>query len=333
MSKIYTISVLFSLLFFSCSSDNDTIKGCMDADALNHNPDAVEEDGSCEYTLFSGPDTIEVDPSKINRKVLIVGIDGFRSDVMTEQITPFMYNLSQSRNGYYNLIHTAEEITYSGPNWTAMLTGVHQAKHGVLNNSFEVDNYNTYPPFFHYIEQAQNSINTTSIVNWTPINTYVVSGFADSAPTESMNDADVFQEAQDLLLNSEADILFLQFDELDGAGHSHGFSPGVIEYTNTANTIDSYAEDLFNIVENKRNEGEEWLFFIISDHGGEGFSHGDAEDPNVKQTVFFAEHPDLVFQADCCYFSNQTDLAPAILKFLGISSEEFDFNTDGNEIF
>ena len=324
--------MLFSLFLISCSSDDETIAGCMDTNALNYIDEAVEEDGSCEYTLFNGPDTIEVDPSKINRKVLIVGIDGFRSDVMTEQITPFMYNLSQSRNGYYNLIHTAEEITYSGPNWTAMLTGVHQAKHGVLNNSFEVNNYNTYPPFFHYIEQAQSSINTVSIVNWTPINSYVTLGFADSSPTESMNDADVFQGAQDLLVNSEADILFLQFDELDGAGHSHGFNPGVIEYTNTANTIDSYAETLFNIIETKRKTGEDWLFFIISDHGGEGFSHGDAEDPNVKQTVFFAEHPDLSFQADCCYFSSQVDLVPTILDFIGMSSEEFDFNKDGNSV-
>ena len=332
MNKIYIIVVLFSLLLTSCGSDDETVVGCMDADALNYNADAVEEDGSCEYTLFNSPDSIEADPSKINRKVLIVGIDGFRSDVMTEQITPFMHNLSQSRNGYYNLIHTTEAITYSGPNWTSMLTGVHQAKHGVLNNSFEVNNYNTYPPFFHYIEQVQSSINTVSIVNWIPINNYVASGFADSSPTQSLNDEDVFQEAQDLLLNSEADVLFLQFDELDGAGHSHGFSPGVIEYTNTANNLDSYVQSLFNIIESKRKAGEDWLFFIISDHGGEEFSHGDAENPNINQTVFFAEHPDLSFQADCCYFSSQADLAPSILDFMGISSEEFDFNKDGNSV-
>lgn len=303
MNKLYVVTILFALFFISCKSDNER-----------------------------GPDVIDIDPSKINRKVLVIGIDGFRSDAMTEQITPFMYNLSQSRNGYYNLIHNAEEITYSGPNWTSMLTGVHQSKHGVLNNSFEVDNYDTYPPFFHYIEKAQNSINTASIVNWTPINTYVSIDFADIAPTESMNDASVFQEAKDLLLSSSVDVLFLQFDELDGAGHSHGFSPGVIEYTNTANTLDTYSEDLFSIIENKRKMGEDWLFFIISDHGGEGFSHGDAENPNVKQTVFFAEHPDLSFQSGCCYFSSQVDLAPTILNFMGISSQEFDLNKDGNSI-
>ena len=336
MKKLVILYISSFTCFFSCNSNDNpsdpTIAGCTDSDALNYNSEAEEDDGTCEYSTFSGPDVIEIDSSKINKKVLVVGIDGFRSDVMTEQITPFMYNLSQSRNGYYNLIHTTEEITYSGPNWTSMLTGVHQNKHGVLNNSFEVDNYNVYPPFFYYIEQAQSSINTASIVNWTPINTYTTSGFTDSAPTQSINDENVFQEAQDLLLNSEADILFLQFDELDGAGHSHGFSPGVLEYTNTANNLDSYVESLFNIVESKRKIGEDWIVFIISDHGGEEFSHGNAENPNIHQTVFFAEHPQLSFQADCCYFSSQVDLAPTILDFLGISSEEFDFNKDGNSV-
>ena len=32
---------------------------------------------------------------------------------------------------------------------------------------------------------------------------------------------------------SNPDVLFLHFDELDGAGHGHGFSSLVEEYTNT----------------------------------------------------------------------------------------------------
>ena len=303
---LFPLALMF--LFSSCDPDE------------NANPNPNE-----------GPDTITVDSLKINRKVLIVGIDGFRSDVMQESMTPFMFAL-QNRNSYYNIIHETEAITYSGPNWTSMLTGVHQNKHNVLDNSFENYNYNDYPPFFYYLNQANVGIQTSSTVNWTPINNYVLSDYSDYAPEESMNDLVVFENVKQILLEQEpldADVLFVQFDELDGAGHSYGFSPQTEEYVNTANTIDSYSSELYNIIENKRLKGEDWMFIIISDHGGEGTSHSNGSHPDVNRTIFFAEHPDIQFKADCCYFSNQADLAPTVLDFLGISSVHFNNNSDG----
>tara|TARA_B100000530_G_scaffold332816_1_gene279777 strand:- start:389 stop:1333 length:945 start_codon:yes stop_codon:yes gene_type:complete len=312
MNKIiYLFPLALMFVFSSCDPDE------------NANPNPNE-----------GPDTITVDSLKINRKVLIVGIDGFRSDVMQESMTPFMFNL-QDRNNYHNLTHQTEEITYSGPNWSSMLTGVHQNKHNVLDNSFQNDNYSNYPPFFHYLHEANVGIQTASLVNWSPINIHILAGHADYAPESSMNDATVFENAKQILLEQnplEADVLFLQFDELDGAGHEYGFSPTAEEYVNTATILDTYASDLFDIIENKRANGEDWMFIIISDHGGEGTSHSDGEHSNVNTTIFFAEHPDMLFKANCCYFSNQTDLGPTVLDFLGISSLHFENNTDGNSI-
>ena len=292
---------------------------------------------SCERNerINNVDDILTIDSEKINRKILVVGIDGFRSDAMQESVTPFMYSLTQHSNAYYNLTHNTEGITYSGPNWSSMLTGVHMDKHNVTDNSFDGRNYDNYPSFFYYIEQASKNINTASIVNWTPINYYTLSNQADLVPLESMNDAEVFEYAKNILEdknNVNPDILFLQFDELDGSGHSYGFHSLVPEYTNTANILDSYAQELFNIIENRRANGEDWLYFIISDHGGEGTSHSDASDPNINQTIFFAQHPELPFKASCCYVSSQVDLAPTILDFIGISSSQFELNKDGTSI-
>ena len=293
---------------------------------------------SCEpdenSNVNQDPDVITVDSLKIHRKALIIGIDGFRSDVMQENMTPFMFAL-QNKNSYYNLAHQTEGITYSGPNWTSMLTGVHQNKHNVLDNSFDNYNYNDYPPFFHYLNQANIDMETSSIVNWTPINNFVLSDYSDYAPESSMSDLIVFENAQNILLEQDpldGDVLFLQFDELDGAGHSYGFSPTTEEYVNTANTLDSYASNLYNIIQDKRGNGEDWMFIIISDHGGEGTSHSDGSHPDVNRTIFFVEHPDIQFKADCCYFSHQPDLAATVLDFMGISSAHFNNNTDGFSI-
>ncbi len=277
---------------------------------------------------------ITIDDSlKVKRKVLVVGIDGFRSDAMQQAITPFMYELSQKNSAYYTSYHVVEEYTWSGPNWSSILNGVHSEKHNVTRNVFINNNYQTYPSFFSYIEEADSNINTVSIVNWTPINNFILSSHVDYAPLESMNDSLVFENAKNMLVNSNPvspDVMFLHFDELDAAGHSYGFSPFISEYRNTLNKLDLYVETLFNIIQSKRNKGEDWIFFIVSDHGGQGTGHSDTKNPHVNTTVFFTQHPYLTFKSN--YISNQADLAPTILDFMGISNLEFDCKTDGVSI-
>lgn len=279
-------------------------------------------------------DILSLDPAIGNRNVLIVGIDGFRSDALTEKITPFMHELSSRDDVYFTSFHKTEEDTYSGPNWSSILTGVHYDKHNVVDNSFVGSRFSTYPPFQYYLELAYQQINTFSITNWTPINTYVCEKYLDYTSESTLNDSMVFEEVRELLVNSLSlapDVLFLQFDELDAAGHSYGFSSEVSEYANTLFKIDVFVESLFNIIEEKRNDlGENWLFLIVSDHGGDGTGHGDAENPHINQTIFFSQHPELNFIPN--YTTNQADLAPTILDYMGVVIEEIDCKMDGISI-
>ena len=88
---------------------------------------------------------------------------------------------------------------------------------------------------------------------------------------------------------------------------------------------------MFNTINTKRLAGEDWLIMVVSDHGGDGTGHGDAQNPHINQTIFFAHHPNLIFKNQ--YTSSQADLAPTILDFLGISNPNFDCQTDGVSIF
>ena len=276
---------------------------------------------------------ILLDPLKTKNKVIIIGIDGFRSDAMTQDITPFMYNLFSKENCYTTLSHAVEEDTYSGPNWSSILTGVHYKKHNVTDNSFEGSRFDKYPPFFDYIKRAIPDKNTASIVNWTPINENILSDYVDYAPIHASNDSLVFETTKNLLVNShpiDADIIFIHFDELDAAGHAFGFCPNILEYRKTLNILDSYIENLLNIINNKRDSGDNWLFVVVSDHGGDGTGHGDASNPNINRTVLIAEHPSLEFKQN--YTSNQTDIAVTILDFIGLSDSKFDCRKDGMSI-
>lgn len=123
-------------------------------------------------------------------------------------------------------------------------------------------------------------------------------------------------------------VLFLQFDELDGAGHSYGFHPSVGEYASTLGAIDGYIENLVSIIEGKRLQGEDWLICVVSDHGGEGTGHGDQpDDDDVNRTIMFMNSTSETFNQ--WYTSSQRDLAPTILDFMGIESAEFNCKTDG----
>jgi predicted AlkP superfamily pyrophosphatase or phosphodiesterase len=282
---------------------------------------------SCEFQ----DDSVKVDSLKINNKVVIIGVDGFRSDAMTQAITPSIYEFSQ-RNVYKNLSHLTEEDTYSGPNWSSILTGVHYNKHNVTDNSFDGSLFDMFPTFLYYIENNVNSINTSSIVNWLPINQKILSKNVDYTNSQ-ISDSLVFVEALNLLLNNEPikpDILFLHFDELDAAGHNYGFSPNIIEYTKTLKNIDLYVDSLVTIIDNKRLFGENWMCILVSDHGGDGYSHGDYNNIKIRETVLIVEHPSQNFKLK--HKSNMTDIAPTILDFLGISSAKFDCSSDGQSI-
>lgn len=291
-----------------------------------------EVDLNCPEWIDSCSDTsIETDPSKSNRKVLVIGIDGFRADAMQEAITPFLFNLATNQETYYTDQNEVERLTFSGPNWSSLCNGVNVCKHQVTSNGFGGNRLGQFPHFFKYIKEAYPQKNVASIVHWTPINEHLAAPFADYAPIEDINDNDVFEMAQTVLLQGNPinpDILFLQFDELDGAGHSYGFHPSVAEYASKLTTIDEYIESLFSAIELKRQNGEDWLVCIVSDHGGEGTGHSDQpDDEDVNRTILFLNSTSETFNE--WYMSSQRDLVPTVLDFMGIESAEFNCKTDG----
>ena len=114
-------------------------------------------------------------------------------------VDPRDYTVSlcvSQRNAYFNLSHLTEEDTYSGPNWSSILTGVHYDKHNVTDNSFDGRGFHVFSDCVQYIERHADSLNTSSIVNWLPINQYALSQDVDFSINSQLNDSLVLQEAQ-----------------------------------------------------------------------------------------------------------------------------------------
>jgi predicted AlkP superfamily pyrophosphatase or phosphodiesterase len=290
---------------------------------------------TCQTMDFSQCQLNEVtyDTSKAGRHVLIIGIDGFRADAMTAANSPLLHQLSEDPQVYFTDMNQIEDFTFSGPNWSSLVTGVHWCKHQVTDNDYSSNNLNQTPHFFKLVEQANSALNTISYVNWTPINEHSAAEHADLAPTESANDQEIFEMAIAAVEHGQPvvpHVLFLQFDELDGAGHSYCFSPSSAEYTSTLSIIDGYIAQLHSVITERRNDGEEWLVCVVTDHGGDGTGHsGGQGNEHIDKSIFYAECPQLNFSSR---ESEQVDLVPTVLEYLGVYSAKFECYKDGSSL-
>jgi hypothetical protein len=246
-------------------------------------PTSGQSISSTQLERAPGPYTAAAGDQLPTPKVLIIGIDGCRPDALIAAQTPNLDSLIET-GGFSELAQT-EDITSSGPGWSSMLTGVWRDKHGVDDNSFAGSNFAQYPHFFTRIRGLAPHKFLASIVHWSPINTQILSD-EDFALT-GLSDAQVAAQAAQLLSTGNPDVLFLHFDDVDGAGHGFGFSPAVPQYISTIETTDNHVGTVLSALRARPEYGaEDWMVIVSTDHGGLGTSHGG--NTPEQRTIFFS---------------------------------------------
>jgi len=226
-------------------------------------------------------------------RVLVIGIDGVRSDALTAANTPNIDALMSA--GVYSPDALNDDITISGPGWSDILCGVRSDKHLVVDNSFAGSNYVDYPSLFNRIEGAYSGVNTVSICHWSPINDYIVGTDADVVINVG-SDLEVQNTAVSQLENNDPHAMFLHFDDVDHAGHGYGFSPDVAQYISAIEEADTQVGVVISALYSRPNyTQEDWLVIVTHDHGGVGYSHGGTsiEHRNVS---FIASGPSVPTQ-------------------------------------
>lgn len=233
-----------------------------------------------------------------NKKVLFIGIDGTRPDALEFASTPNMDALIT--DGIYTPDALNDDITSSGPGWSAMLTGVWSDKHGVTDNSFSGSNYEDYPSIFKRIEDFNSDLHTVSFVHWNEINDFITLDHADFK-TNYGSDLEVGEAGSNYLTSNDPDLMFLHFDDVDHAGHASGYSVDVPEYITAIESVDVHIGTVLTALQARENyEEEDWLILVSTDHGGLGFGHGGnsideerifmiASGKNVATEVILAE--------------------------------------------
>ena len=101
------------------------------------------------------------------KKVLVIGIDGVRPDVLAEVDTPNIDALIA--DGTFTDDVQSKAQTISGPGWSSMVIGAWPDKHLVTDNDFTGNNYAKYPDFLTRLEWVAPEISTFAVVDWPPL--------------------------------------------------------------------------------------------------------------------------------------------------------------------
>jgi predicted AlkP superfamily pyrophosphatase or phosphodiesterase len=259
-------------------------------------------------------------------KVLVIGIDGVRPDVLAEVATPNLDALAaegvlitDARTGF---------PTVSGPGWSSLLTGVWPAKHGVTDNDFAGKRYDLYPDFLSRIEEERPELSTFAIADWTPL-----VQADDGSPTISDRiddrrvldgyeigwaeaDERAVEQAVEVISGSDPDALFVYLGNPDETSHAHG-SIGS-EYRSSIELADRHVGLLVAAVRGRAGyEEEDWLILSSTDHGRRADGGHGGDSPEERTIYFLASGPSV--RADAVPDSTfVVDVAATALVHLGI---------------
>jgi predicted AlkP superfamily pyrophosphatase or phosphodiesterase len=236
-------------------------------------------------------------------RVLIIGIDGCRTDALAVAETPNLDGLIREGcmsddTRIFGSRETGSD-TSSGPGWSSILTGVWADKHGVVDNDFQTPRFNAAPPLFVRLRQQRPAAFSAAVGTWPPLHEKIVAGadvnecFLEKDEDWAAGDERTAARAVELLTRPDLELLFVYFGNVDETGHDRGFHPQSAPYRKAIETVDQLAGRVLDAMRKRPAFArEDWLVLVCTDHGGEGLRHGDGhKNPNIHTVFLIASGP------------------------------------------
>ncbi len=239
--------------------------------------------------------------SGIEKKVLLIGLDGVRVDVLAEAATPTIDSLIAE--GTFSDAALTGEPTVSGPGWSSMLIGVWPAKHGVHGNNFAGNAYDSFPDFLTRLERLDSRYGTLAVLDWPPLGTDASGGplVSDAVDRKiNMNGDELGYVAADSVTTwiaaelleegygeeeFDVDAAFVYLGNIDVVGHETGSLSD--EYRAAIESADRQVAKLVNAIRRRPTyDREDWLILMSTDHGrrDDGGHGGQSVE---EQTIFY----------------------------------------------
>ena len=242
-------------------------------------------------------------------RAFIIGLDGAMASGVLEADTP---NIDAFISGGARTYAAQTVIPSSSfEAWGAMFHGVGPHKHKIGGDHPCPEDV-PWPSFMKLLRQQRPESRLASFSCWEPINSKIIEQSC-GCHFVSKPDPELVADATHYIRNHPPDIFFMQLDAIDAAGHAHGF--GTEPYLEQITTTDALVGLMVKAI---RDVGvfDESLIVVLSDHGGDGTSHGSGHP--TCMTTFWACCGPGVIQGDKVSEINIMDTALVVATALGL---------------
>lgn len=254
----------------------------------------------------------------VYKYAVIIGFDGmgnFNEFAKTPNIDTLFESGAKT---YYAL---SMNPTISAQNWGAMLLGASPEVHGLTNSIVGSTHYENkqLPSVFSRLRERFPESYLASCSNWNPINF----GIIEEGLNVDKHTAGTDKELTPKILSCirrKPQLLFIQFDDIDGAGHT--FDYGSKEHLETIEQTDGYVGEIYDAYK-KAGIADETLFIGIADHGGIRRGHGGYT--KEEKYIYFAVNGKSIEKSEIQYAKTR-DVAAIVLYALGLDVPEFNLN-------
>lgn len=233
-------------------------------------------------------------------KVLLVGWDGVRPDVLAEVPTPYFDALVAT--GTFSDQAVTARPTVSGPCWSSILIGVWPEKHGVVSNDFSPNRYREYPDFLTRLEATNPDLNTFAAADWLPLVSEDAGGplIGDAVDRKVVlngyltgwlnGDSLAVEAALEELRVGDPDALFVYLGAPDEI--SHGTRSIGERYRASIATSDRHLGRLVRTIQDRATIAQEdWLVLIVTDHGRTAMGDHGGDSPEETRIFYLASGP------------------------------------------
>ncbi len=237
----------------------------------------------------------ELPKGKTEKKVIIIGYDGCRADVLVEMqnensgINSLLKDgasINLSYCGGVNYPEKNTQDTSTAPGWCSILTGVWADKHGITAN--DITKSLEHKTLLTSLVEDKTIDSSTFITRWKGHFVRDNATYLEEKEYCEKNKLNVSfnrcenDEASHEYTLSEinkkdcADFIFVIYEPTDSTGHDYGFTYNNPKYRKAFVTADNYAYEAIEAIKSRETYStEDWLIIITSDHGGVGKGHGD----------------------------------------------------------